>query len=58
MGYDYQSFMSEVRDAINTLKKDVKNMGSADCPNCLTTTMFLLFIGLQMIILLVYSLYR
>ncbi|EZA56617.1 Protein ERGIC-53 [Ooceraea biroi] len=58
MGYDYQSLVSEVRDGLNALKKDVKSVGSADCPNCLTTTMFLLFIGIQMIILLVYSLYR
>ncbi|XP_012540603.1 protein ERGIC-53 [Monomorium pharaonis] len=58
MGYDYQSFMTEMRDGLNTLKKDFKTTGSVDCPNCLTTTMFLLFIGVQMIILLVYSLYR
>ncbi|KAL0117531.1 hypothetical protein PUN28_010387 [Cardiocondyla obscurior] len=58
MGYDYQAFMTEVRDGLNSLKKDVKTTGSADCPNCLTTSMFLLFMAVQMIILLVYSLYR
>lgn len=58
MGYDYQTFMTEMRDGLNTLKKDVKITGNADCPNCLTTTIFLLFVAIQMIILLVYSLYR
>jgi len=58
MGYDYQSFMTEIRDGLNTLKKDVKTSGSTDCPNCLTTSVFLLFIAIQMIILLIYSLYR
>ncbi|KAG5328658.1 LMAN1 protein, partial [Acromyrmex charruanus] len=58
MGYDYQSFITEMRDGLNTLKKDVKTPLNTDCPNCLTTTVFLLFIGVQMIILLVYSLYR
>lgn len=62
MGYDYQSLISEMRDGLNTLKKDIRqsNAGGADCPtvNCLTTTMFLLFIAIQMIILLGYSLYR
>ncbi|XP_012221854.1 protein ERGIC-53 [Linepithema humile] len=58
MGYDYQSFISEMRDGLNTLKKDIKNTDSGDCPSCLTTTMFLLFIGLQMILLFAYSFYR
>lgn len=58
MGYDYQSLVSEMRDGLNSLKRDVKATGSGECPTCLSTTMFLLFIGIQMIILLVYSLYR
>lgn len=58
MGYDYQTFMTEMRDGLNTLKKDVKTTGTPECPNCLTTGMFLLFVAVQMIILLVYSLYR
>lgn len=58
MGYDHQSLMSEIRDGLNTLKKDIKTTGSADCPNCLSVGMFLLFIAIQMIILLVYSIYR
>lgn len=58
MGYDHQSLMAEIRDGLNTLKKDSKITGSADCPNCLSVSMFLLFIAIQMIILLVYSIYR
>ncbi|XP_014474951.1 PREDICTED: protein ERGIC-53 isoform X2 [Dinoponera quadriceps] len=61
MGYDYQSLISEMRDGLNTLKRDIRQTNTGnDCPttNCLTTTMFLLFVGIQMIILLAYSLYR
>ncbi|KAG7189018.1 hypothetical protein KM043_008611 [Ampulex compressa] len=66
MGYDYQSLVSEMRDGLNSLKKDIGlanaklGGGGTDCPtaNCLTTTMFLLFVAVQMIILLVYSMYR
>lgn len=64
MGYDYQSVISEMRDGLNTLKRDMRQSntenGNAGCPtvNCLTTTIFLLFVGIQMIILLAYSLYR
>ncbi|XP_011258114.1 protein ERGIC-53 [Camponotus floridanus] len=58
MGYDHQSLMAEIRDGLNTLKKDSKITGSADCPNCLSVSMFLLFIAIQMIILFVYSIYR
>ncbi|XP_034178140.1 lectin, mannose binding protein ergic53 [Osmia lignaria lignaria] len=66
MGYDYHSLVSEMRDGINTLKRDIGqanaklNSGGGDCPatNCLTTTMFLLFVAIQMIILLGYSMYR
>ncbi|XP_032666479.1 protein ERGIC-53 [Odontomachus brunneus] len=57
MGYDYQSLITEMRDGLNTLKKQMRQ---TECPstNCLTVSMFLLFIGIQMLILLGYSLYR
>lgn len=64
MGYDYQSLISEMRDGLNVLKRDMAQtsakLTAPDCPstNCLTTTMFLLFVAIQMIILLAYSVYR
>lgn len=60
MGYDFQSFAAEVRDGLNTLKKDAKITSSSDtqCSSCLTTPIFLMFIAIQMIILFVYSIYR
>ncbi|XP_078052978.1 lectin, mannose binding protein ergic53 [Augochlora pura] len=66
MGYDYHSLISEIQEGLKTLKREVGqvntklNSGGGDCPttNCLTTTMFLLFVALQMVILLAYSLYR
>ncbi|KAK2589071.1 hypothetical protein KPH14_001906 [Odynerus spinipes] len=64
MGYDYQSLISEMRDGLNTLKRDMAQTNAKltvpDCPstNCLTTMMFLLFVAIQMIILLGYSVYR
>lgn len=63
MGYDYHSLISEMRDGLNELKRDKKEqkvdtVGSCPTQNCLTTTMFLLFIAIQMVILLGYSLYK
>lgn len=62
MGYDYQAIISEMRDRLNVLMRDIAqtNTKLADCPttNCLTTMMFLLFVAIQMIILFAYSLYR
>lgn len=65
MGYDYHSLVSEMRDGLNALKRDISQINTkinegSDCPtmNCLTTTMFLLFVAIQMIILLAYSMYR
>ncbi|XP_053982255.1 protein ERGIC-53 [Hylaeus volcanicus] len=66
MGYDYHSLISEMRDGLNTLKREIGqintkvNSGTIDCPttSCLTTTLFLLFVALQMMILFGYSMYR
>lgn len=68
MGYDYQSLVSEMRDGLNQVKRDVaqtyaKLTGSGApvaCPttSCLTTTMFLTFLAIQMVILLGYSIYK
>lgn len=55
-----------MRDGLNTLKRDVAQtnakLGSqaGDCPsgNCLTTTMFLVFLAIQMVVLLGYNIYK
>ncbi|XP_067003335.1 protein ERGIC-53 [Anabrus simplex] len=68
VGYDMASFVNEMRDAVNTMKRDVaaasqrsSGGGGGGCPPqqpCLTTTIFLVFVVIQLIILLGYSLYR
>ncbi|KAI4502645.1 hypothetical protein M0802_002557 [Mischocyttarus mexicanus] len=61
MGYDYQAVIVEMRDKFNVLSKDIAQTNSklGNCPsNCLTTMMFLVFVAIQMILLLSYSLYR
>lgn len=71
IGYDYQSLISEMRDGLNTIKRDIAQtnvklgVGNqagqiGDCPNgnCLTTTMFLVFLAIQMAILLGYNIYK
>lgn len=65
MGYDYQSLISEMRDGLNQIKRDVSHNSKTggnvgDCPsgNCLTTTMFLVFLAVQMFILLGYNMYK
>lgn len=68
MGYDYQSLISEMRDTLNQVKRDIaqsytKLSGdgqTGNCPtiNCLSTTVFLLLLVVQMIIMIGYNIYR
>ncbi|XP_012257383.2 protein ERGIC-53 [Athalia rosae] len=66
MGYDYQSLISEMRDGLNTVKRDIEqthvklDMGNKDCRtgNCLSTTLFFIFFAVQLVILLGYNIYR
>lgn len=64
LGYDYQSLISEMRDGLNQIKRDVSQNGKVNSPggcpttSCLTTTMFLIFLAVQMVILLGYNIYR
>ncbi|KAE8752669.1 ergic-53 [Frankliniella occidentalis] len=70
VGYDMTSLVNEMRDGLNTVKRDVAaasaklgNMpggGSAggSCPTCLTTTMFLVFGVVQLTLLFGYFMYR
>ncbi|XP_011301413.1 protein ERGIC-53 [Fopius arisanus] len=67
IGYDYQSLVAEMRDGLNRVKRDVSETNAklsgatpGGCPtvNCLTTTMFLAFLAIQMVILLGYSIYK
>lgn len=67
MGYDMASLISEMRDGLNTVKRDVaaasQRLGGAPggCPPptaCLSTTVFLVFAALQLAVILGYSLWR
>ncbi|XP_046420528.1 protein ERGIC-53 [Neodiprion fabricii] len=66
IGYDYQALISEMKDGLNRVKRDIEHAnvkldaGNKDCRtgNCLTTSMFLVFLAVQMVILLGYNIYR
>lgn len=69
MGYDMTSLVNEMRDGLNTVKRDVAaasaKLGSgthgsagSSCPTCLTTTTFLVFGVVQLILLFGYFMYR
>jgi len=71
MGYDMASLISEMRDGLNTVKRDVAaasqrlSGGGAAAPGgcppptaCLSTTIFLVFAALQLAVILGYSLWR
>lgn len=70
VGYDMTSLVNELRDGINTVKRDVAaasaKLGNVSpggqigggCPTCLTTTTFLVFAAVQLIILFAYFIYR
>ncbi|XP_071452215.1 protein ERGIC-53 isoform X2 [Hetaerina americana] len=62
--YDFQQLSNEFRDSLNSLKRDmsvVANSQKGGCPpqqSCLSTTVFLVFLGIQLIILIGYYMYR
>nr|CAD7570517.1 unnamed protein product [Timema californicum] len=70
VGYDMAGLINEMRDGLNTVKRDVaaasQRLGGGasaqtGCPpqqSCLSTTMFLVFAAVQLIIMLGYSLYK
>ena len=59
LAYDFQSFIAEIRDGLNILKRDISqtnnklNNLNLNCPsgNCLTTTVFLILATIQIVIL-------
>jgi mannose-binding lectin 1 len=68
MGYDMASLISEMRDGLNTVKRDVaaasQRLGGGalgGCPpstTCVSTTVFLLFAALQLAVIIGYSVWR
>ncbi|KAJ4443884.1 hypothetical protein ANN_05671 [Periplaneta americana] len=72
VGYDMASLISEMRDGLNTVKRDVAaasqrlsaggaGTAAGGCPPqtaCLSTTVFLVFAVVQLIVILGYSLWR
>ena len=70
MGYDMASLISEMRDGLNAVKRDVaaasqrlSGEGGAPggCPPykaCVSTTIFLLFAALQVLVILGYYIWR
>ncbi|KAG8234608.1 hypothetical protein J437_LFUL017724 [Ladona fulva] len=60
--YDFQQLSNELRDSLNSMKRDVGAMAQREgCPppaSCLSTTVFIVIIVIQLIILIGYSMYR
>uniref|UniRef100_A0A1B6D2N9 L-type lectin-like domain-containing protein n=1 Tax=Clastoptera arizonana TaxID=38151 RepID=A0A1B6D2N9_9HEMI len=67
VGYDMVSLVNELRDGLNTVKRDtastaqrLASTSTGECPNknCLNITVFLVVIAVQLLCMLGYSLYR
>jgi hypothetical protein len=70
MGYDMASLVSEMRDGLNTIKQDVtannqrvggRSGSIAGCPpltTCVSTSVFLMFVALQIAVILGYSIWK
>ncbi|KAK6620012.1 hypothetical protein RUM44_006412 [Polyplax serrata] len=64
VGYDMASLVSEMRDGMNHVKQNlaslqrVSGQSQTTCPPCLSTTTFLIFIVIQLILMLGYTIYR
>jgi mannose-binding lectin 1 len=70
VGYDMASVINEMRDGLNVVKRDVAAASQrlvsgsgtpAGCPQqvaCVSTTVFLIFVVVQLVIILGYSVWR
>ncbi|GAB6031904.1 hypothetical protein CHUAL_010298 [Chamberlinius hualienensis] len=61
-GIDFQNLGNELKDGLNIVKRDVSQMNAAKpaCPStsCLSTTIFITFVAIQLILTLGYLIYR
>lgn len=67
MGYDYQTLINEMRDGLNAVKRDIAQASAKlgggpiqGCQeaNCLSPTLFLIIIAIQLALMWCYSMYR
>lgn len=65
LGYDHVSMMHEIRDSLNTIKRDSAQSSQkagyaqqTSCPTCATNTIVLVVAVTQTILLIVYAIYK
>lgn len=62
LGYDQVSMMHEIRDSLNTIKRDAtQKSGHAQqtaCPTCATNTFIVVVAVVQSLLFIVYAVYK
>lgn len=60
LGYDQVSIMNEIRDSLNTIKRDAlsKTGHSQSCPTCATSTFVLVAAAVQTLLFIAYVVYK
>jgi len=63
VGPDVQNLLNELKEGMNSVRRDVSNvatLGGGGCPtvSCVSTSIFIVFLAIQIIILLGYSIYK
>jgi mannose-binding lectin 1 len=62
LGYDHVSMMHEIRDSLNTIKRDTtQKSGYAQqtaCPTCATNTFVLVVAVVQSLLFVIYAAYK
>lgn len=62
LGYDQASFMHEIRDSLNTIKRDSGQKAGyaqhSSCPTCATSTIVIVIAVVQSLLFIVYVIYK
>lgn len=60
LGYDQASIMHEIRDTLNTIKRDAKKADyqQSPCPSCTTNTVVFIVAVSQTLLFIIYAIYK
>lgn len=58
LGYDQSSMMHEIRDSLNTIKRETLHAQKTSCPTCATNTVIIMIAVAQTLLFIVYIIYK
>lgn len=58
LGFDQSSMMHEIRDSLNSIKRDTSNVQKTSCPTCASNTIVIFIAVGQTLLFIVYAIYK